>query len=179
MTDYSDNPKLYCGTYHKYNSGSIKGAWLDMADYDDAEEFFEACRELHKDEADPEFMFQDFECFPKEMYSESMGIKDIEAIIAYAKLDESQRELVTDFTEATGYSLDDYTIEQIESALVFIADPNDWSDIEEQYGYHCVESGLIEVSDEVQSYFNYKGYGEDILADCSVANGKVFDLNAI
>ena len=64
-------PKVYVGTYGKYNDGSIQGAWMDLLDYPDKEAFYTACRELHKDEEDPEFMFQDFECFPKQWYSES------------------------------------------------------------------------------------------------------------
>jgi len=64
-------PKVYVGTYGKYNDGSIQGAWLDLLDYADKEDFLQACHELHKDEHDPEFMFQDFECFPKQWYSES------------------------------------------------------------------------------------------------------------
>ena len=42
--------KVYVGTYGKYNNGSLSGAWLDLSDYSDKEEFYEACRELHKDE---------------------------------------------------------------------------------------------------------------------------------
>ena len=41
---------VYVGTYGKYNNGSLFGAWLDLSDYADKEEFYEACRELHKDE---------------------------------------------------------------------------------------------------------------------------------
>ena len=52
---------VYVGTYGKYNNGSLFGAWLDLSDYADKEEFYEACRELHKDEEDAEFMFQDYE----------------------------------------------------------------------------------------------------------------------
>lgn len=178
MTDYSDNPKLYCGTYAKYNNGSIKGAWMDMTEYEDAEEFFKACRELHKDESDPEFMFQDFECFPEELYSESMSTKDVEPILEYAKLDEEQRELVADFMEATGCKFGEYSIEQIEDALVFTADPDSWDSIEEQYGYDYAE-GTMEIPEHVRPYFNYKSYGEDLMQDLSEANGKVFDLNAI
>lgn len=66
-----NTPKVYVGTYGKYNNGSIAGAWLDLTDYSCKEEFEEACRELHSDEPDPEFMFQDFENFPREFYSES------------------------------------------------------------------------------------------------------------
>jgi len=63
--------RLYVGTYAKYNAGSIGGAWLTLSDYADREDFLAACRELHKDEADPELMFQDFEGFPKAWYCES------------------------------------------------------------------------------------------------------------
>ena len=44
--------KVYVGTYAKYNNGSLYGAWLDLSDYSDKEEFYEACRELHEDEED-------------------------------------------------------------------------------------------------------------------------------
>ena len=36
------------------------GAWLDLSDYAD-KEFYETCRELHKDEEDAKYMFQDWE----------------------------------------------------------------------------------------------------------------------
>ena len=39
--------RVYVGTYGKYNNGSLFGAWLDLSDYADKEEFYEACRELH------------------------------------------------------------------------------------------------------------------------------------
>lgn len=66
--------KLYVGTYGKYNAGSIDGAWLDLDDYSDKEEFLEACAKLHNEENDPEFMFQDFEAensIEEEFYCES------------------------------------------------------------------------------------------------------------
>ena len=63
--------RVYVGTYGKYNNGSLFGAWLDLSDYADKEEFYEACRELHKDEEDAEFMFQDYENIPENLISES------------------------------------------------------------------------------------------------------------
>ena len=63
--------KIYVGTYRKYNDGSIKGKWLDLSDYLDADEFYTACKELHKDESDPEFMFQDWENIPENFICES------------------------------------------------------------------------------------------------------------
>ena len=58
------NSRVYCGTYGKYNRGSIAGAWLTLSDYSDFDDFLTACQELHKDERDPEYMFQDFENIP-------------------------------------------------------------------------------------------------------------------
>lgn len=56
--------KVYVGTYGKYNSGSLSGGWLDLADYKSYSEFLAACHRLHKNERDPEFMIQDSEGFP-------------------------------------------------------------------------------------------------------------------
>ena len=56
--------RVYVGTYKKYNEGSIKGGWLDLADYDKYEDFLKACKRLHKGEHDPEFMIQDAENVP-------------------------------------------------------------------------------------------------------------------
>jgi len=56
--------KVYVGTYGKYNEGSIAGGWLDLADYPKYNDFLNACKALHEDEQDPEFMIQDTEDFP-------------------------------------------------------------------------------------------------------------------
>ena len=61
---------VYVGTYGKYNGGSIAGKWLKLSKYESKNEFLQACRRLHKDESDPEFMFQDFENIPDSMVEE-------------------------------------------------------------------------------------------------------------
>lgn len=71
MTNTTTTPSIYVGTYAKYNNGSIEGQWLDLTKYSDYDEFMEACKELHADEADPEFMFQDYEGIPEAFISES------------------------------------------------------------------------------------------------------------
>lgn len=65
------SPAVYCGTYAKYNSGSIAGQWIDLTEFDDVDEFVAACVALHKDEADPELMYQDWECIPSQYIGES------------------------------------------------------------------------------------------------------------
>jgi antirestriction protein len=69
--------KIYVGTYAKYNNGSIAGAWLDLDDYNDAEDFIDACKELHKDEIDPELMFQDFDDIHKNYCNECIDMQEV------------------------------------------------------------------------------------------------------
>lgn len=64
------NPQIYVGTYKKYNEGSLFGKWMNLTDYTEKDEFINACLELHKDESDPEFMFQDWEGIPEKYISE-------------------------------------------------------------------------------------------------------------
>lgn len=71
MTSSVTVPAVYVGTYHQYNGGSIFGKWFDLTDFDDEDEFYDACRALHAAEDDPEFMFQDWEGIPSQFASES------------------------------------------------------------------------------------------------------------
>lgn len=72
---------VYVGTYGKYNNGSLFGAWLDLSDYADKEEFYEACRELHKDEEDADDLVRDFQ-------DEYQGQYDDEEDFAYQIVEE-------------------------------------------------------------------------------------------
>jgi antirestriction protein len=56
------NVRIYVGTYHKYNCGSLEGKWVDLDQFSNLSEFYCFIRNLHSDEEDPEFMFQDYEC---------------------------------------------------------------------------------------------------------------------
>lgn len=114
MTTTETTAAVYVGTYRKYNEGSIFGGWLKLSDYANAEEFYDACKELHKDETDPEFMFQDYEGFPQSLYSESGNIDEIyeyldfindnsidkDAFAAYMELGHDLEEAMKNFEEA-------------------------------------------------------------------------------
>lgn len=58
------NPKVYVGTWAKYNRGSIAGGWLALNECKDYQAFLRKCKALHRGERDPEFMIQDTEDFP-------------------------------------------------------------------------------------------------------------------
>lgn len=56
--------KVYVGTYGKYNNGNLAGAWVALAGCIDYNAFLQKCKEIHKDEVDPELMIQDCEDMP-------------------------------------------------------------------------------------------------------------------
>lgn len=58
------NPRVYVGTYGKYNRGSLKGGWVSLLECKSHADFLRKCRALHRGEHDPEYMIQDVEDFP-------------------------------------------------------------------------------------------------------------------
>lgn len=93
-------PAVYVGTYGKYNSGSIAGRWVNLDLWaGDRDGFLAHCAEIHADESDPEFMFQDFQNFPREFYGESYLP---EALFAWLELNENDRELLASYQDAVG-----------------------------------------------------------------------------
>ena len=96
LTNGSESPALYCGTYGKYNSGSLCGMWVDLSTFDYYEEFENFCLAIHADESDPELMYQDFENMPYSLYHESMGKEGFENIKKYCELCEEYNVLAVD-----------------------------------------------------------------------------------
>ena len=155
----SDHPRIYVGTYAKYNDGSIDGEWIDLSRFDTYDEFVDYCRELHKDEKDPEFMVQDYENFPRKWYHES-GLPSKE-----------------EFDKINEYYLMDDTEKDAYEAYVNYTDNDDIDDFHEAYqgqfnsasdfAYDLVDSlGWDGIgSDNIDMYFNYTAFGRDLMFD--------------
>ena len=144
--------RVYVGTYARYNNGSLFGKWLDLSDYSDKDEFLEACRELHKDEQDPEYMFQDYENVPESLISESwLSGKFFELRDAIEKLSETQQE------------------------AFFVWCDHHNSDIsEEDYAYEIVEQ-CYELPEFAKTYFDYSAFARDLfMTDYWMEDGFVF-----
>lgn len=122
MNTTTTTPSLYVGTYSKYNNGSIQGAWINLEDFSDAEDFMDHIKELHSDEEDPEFMFQDFEGFPKSFYSESMSTDELEKLYEYINMDEDDRKMIEMYADATGYSMDDIELTDVQDKFMGTAE---------------------------------------------------------
>jgi antirestriction protein len=151
-----DKPKksdsrVYVGTYGKYNNGSIKGAWLNFADYAGKDEFYAACAELHGDEHDPELMFQDWENIPTGMISEP----SIEAELwDWLAMNDDDKELLAVYrkhVDQTG------TLEQARDAFMgTFENKEDWAES------YLDDTGLIkEVPESLRGYIDYERYARD------------------
>jgi len=165
FTEKLDVPSVYVSTYAKYNDGNLKGAWVDLTNFIDYDDFLEYCRELHNDEQDPELMFQDFENFPKEYYSESGLNSDL---WEYINLDDDDRELLEAYRDA-GFDGD------IQDAQ------NDFQgryDSDEDFVMQLLED-CGDIPRDLPSYIHidWESTARDIMFDYSQSNGFYFRNN--
>ena len=151
----SHAPMVYVGTYGKYNDGSLKGEWVKLTDFDTYDEFMDYIRELHKDESDPEFMFQDYQYFPSRWYSESgLSEETFNKIMEWYELDDERRNAYEAYLDA---DIGEDSIEEFEehyrghynSAMDFVYDI-------------VKETGI---PGDVEYYFDYEAFGRDITMD--------------
>ena len=174
--------RIYVGTYAKYNDGSLFGKWMDLSDYIDLKDFYEACLELHQDEEDPELMFQDWEYIPDFLISESSlnentfrymeevtGMDDdrARALEIYCKDIASWPDNEKDFEEI----LEEFN----ESYQGYFA--GSMKDPAEEFAYQYIEDNgmLSDVPELLQRYFDYEAFGKDLFMDVySEYEGHVF-----
>ena len=163
LKGFNGNPAVYVGTYGKYNSGSLRGVWLDLTTFADYDEFLAVCRYIHRDEREPEFMAQDFTDFPREFYTEGfMSEREFDVIQEFAKLDDDDKEAFEVYVAAFGSSRDDVSIfDNFREAY-----QGKW-DSEEDFTYNLVdEIGFLQgVPDSVANYFDYAAVARDLFID--------------
>ena len=153
----SDTPKIYVGTYAKYNNGSIDGKWITISDYNTYEEFVDACRELHSDEKDPEFMVQDYENFPRRWYHEG-GLpseEEFDKINEYYMMDDGDKEAYEAFLDLNLW--DDDSIETFQEKY------EGHFNTPEDFGVHAVEN--FGMPENAEYYIDYEAFGRDLTMD--------------
>lgn len=155
QTNGSDSPALYCGTYGKYNDGSLCGLWIDLSSFDDYDEFINFCKAIHADEDDPELMYQDYENMPGSLYSESMGEKGFNNILKYCELcDEYSVSAVEDFLEWD--STDD--LGRMHDAYVGVYDSKE--DFAREIASDCFD--IDKMMGSLARYFDYEALARDL-----------------
>lgn len=150
MTTTTTTPRVYVGTYAKYNDGSIEGAWIDLEDHD-ADTFRDACLALHKDEADPELMFQDFEGFPRPFYGESYLDP---RLWTWLDADDHERGLWAVYVEEIDQSGD---LDAARDAFLGTYDsPRDWAEdwLDQDPAFHAIP-------DRLRFFFDFDAYARE------------------
>ena len=96
-------PRLFVTDYASYNEGTQFefGHWVELSDFSDADDFMDYLSNHFKecDEKRPlwggaireEYMFTDYEGFPRELYGESMGGKDMERLFEWIALEDEEK----------------------------------------------------------------------------------------
>lgn len=155
---------VYVGTYKKYNEGSLAGAWMELADYKSKDEFMEACKELHSDEEEPEFMYQDYSNIPDGMINESYIDPLLFGIIQSAK-DMSETELEAFFVFLDMNFVDYSYIKDGEDLVELFRDKYIGQfDSEEAFATYMAEMKWPEeLQTEFGQYFDYEAYSRTLL----------------
>lgn len=160
-------PSVYCGTYAKYNDGNLCGLWIDVSSFDDYDEFIDFCKAIHADEDDPELMFQDFECFPREWYDECPNRESFDNILRYSELCEQYSKDAVD--AFIGWGSED--LEHFEDC--YCGEYNS----EEDYARELIDDyyNIEKMMGNLANYFDYKAFARDLfMYDNYFDNGFVF-----
>ena len=174
MRHTTNKPAIYVGTYHKYASGSIAGAWIYPGDYDSYEELMDACRALHADEPEGmrELMVQGYENFPSSLYSESYISP---ALWAYCKAVEE-----VDDVEALDAYIALFDVDDVEDPEELIDGFNSkfygYFDSDTDLAHEYIDSTgmLADVPESIANYFDYESFGRDLAYDFYESDGYYF-----
>jgi antirestriction protein len=168
-TKLTDQPAVYVGTYGKYNNGNIAGAWVDLTLIESEQHFMYVCAELHKDEADPEYMYQDYQGFNQRLYDEG-SIKpyfDFLQEIEDNNLQDVDIEAINAFIDYFGMD----SLNRFEDAYQGKYDSErDFSDtLFDEFYLHDVPQSII-------FYIDYEAFSRDLfINDYTYINGYVFN----
>ena len=169
LTNGSESPALYCGTYGKYNSGSLCGMWVNLSTFESYEDFRDFCLAIHADEEDPEIMYQDSKNIHYALYRESMGEEGFNNILKYCELcDEYCVSAVNDFLEwfTPGY------LYRMPDIYVGVYDSEE--DFARELVNECYD--LDNMMGSIACYFDYEAFARDLFINdyCFGSHGTVF-----
>ena len=155
MSENKSVPSVYVGTFFKYNNGSLEGEWVDLTQFSDREEFYEYCGELHNDEDDPEFMFQDWEYIPDGMIGESWIKESLWDLMPF--YEEYGYDLVHDVMNDCNLTDADEFESAMQNASIYYTDS-----VSDAVQMFCEEVGETDNPEWCARYFDMEKWGRDI-----------------
>lgn len=172
MKNLENAPRIYVGTYGQYNNGSLFGKWFDLSDYENLKDLLQDCFEFHRNEFDPELMFQDWENIPDFLISEcSLHQNTFEYFEAISELDEDSAEAFEIYCNyinswpSNGYELEDQLECFRENYRGYFGGP--MKDAKLEYSYQYVDdTGMLSgVPAALERYFDYEAFARDLFLD--------------
>jgi len=146
--------EVYVSTFKKYAEGRLTGQWVELIT---RQQFDADIEKLHADEADPEFMFQDYKDTPKALRNET---KIDNRIWEYIDLPENDQDIV-----ATWWQENDASTEITEILDSYIGT---YSDAEEYAREVIEEMGVFEKYPNLENFFDYEAFARELEHDCYI-----------
>jgi antirestriction protein len=109
-----------------------------------------------------------------------MSASELDKLYGYLSFDEHDREIISEYLDATGCSLADLDYQDAIDSFYYELESRNQEDQQREFGEYVVNEGLfgVEIPDALQNYIDYEALGRDWLMDFSVSdNGFVFSDN--
>lgn len=153
-----DNNKVnvWVTTWGKYNGARLEGDWVCLSDFDTLEDFYEACRQMHEDDHDPEFLFADCENMPRGLYSENTVSEEaFEWAKDFAEADNDTQCAMWAFVDCFG----EWDKQKFEDSYI-----GEFDSDEDEAMHYIEETGGVEELPQTtkQTYFDYEAFGRDL-----------------
>ena len=160
-----ETPRIYVADLEAYNNGRLVGEWLDLSDYNDADELMDAIQDVLKKSGGEEYAIHDYENFPSILYSEYMSRNDFQAlydVMETAKRNDLPLEVVQDIVSQYGEG----GVEEFYGKF----------DNAEDFAQQLVDDIGIESFNDFQYYLDISETDRRLLAQ-DMANSYVEDIN--
>ena len=144
---------------------------MKLTDYNSKEEFIKACADLHKDENDPEYMFQSYENIPQSMCNESFISSYFWQVVnATKEMTEETLEAFNIWVNLKEYNIEDYIEKGYDIGERF---SDSWRGkfetithyaveiLEEQGYFDCISNE--DIRKEIFEYFDHEKYGNNLI----------------
>ena len=169
--DITTAPRVYVGTFAKYSNGNLEGCWVNLNEFDNAEDFKAKCLEIHSDAECLEIMIQDWENIPEGLVG-TYGVSEM--IWEWVQMDGIEKDQFQAFCEVFP---SDISIENFENWTRGFAETfSEWCEEEAYERFPHLNTHAVG-----PTYFDWGSFEIDMDIEYShaVVNGLCFVFQAV
>lgn len=156
---------IFISDLGRYNAGELTGKWYDMETEEGREEAAQAVADIVEN-GSGEYFISDYESDWVEVSASVGGFEEIAEVMAQVdELHETDQEIFKAIYSLEMYDMDDilrivrdseYTFVEVEEWEKRLADPFT------ELAHYYVDSGVIEMDETAERYFDYERFGNDL-----------------